>query len=218
MNGAAVMRWVRACAGAVFTVAALAATLAVRDAMPTYEERYRPLGDSGAVGEKLGTLDFTFTADKVVLAKAVRTRPDTGFSDTVASKRLFKTDLVWVIVQGRTTATRRALTDPIDGARAITADGVEMRTGSGAFLPPAERGDQVPMGRAMGVTFVFDVPPEDLDGLRMRLTDPPGLIDEEFTGLPWQDARLAPGVEVDLGLDAESARDARDAYELPEYE
>lgn len=217
MIGLDVPRWIRVLAGAVFTVAALAGTLAVREAMPTYEERYRPLGDHGAMGEKLGTLDFTFTGDKVVLAKSLRTVPDGGLTgDENPPKKVFRTDLVWVVVHGRTTATRRDLSYKVDGARAITADEVEIRTGSASFVPPADTGDQVPLGPAARVTYVFDVPPEDLDGLRMSLTNPE-LVDEEFTGLPWSDARLTPGVMVDLGLDGESIRDARDLYELPAY-
>lgn len=216
MTARSLPRRVRTIAGALCTVAALVGTLAVREAMPTYEERYRPLGDHGAVGEKLGTLDFHFTAEKVVLAKALRTAPDPGLGGEAKKKETFRTDLVWVVVQGRTGATRRTLTGKIIGARAITADGTEYRSGSSAFLEPAESGDMLPMGPANRVCYVFDVPPEKVGGLRMRLTDP-GLFDEEFTGLPWRDARLAPGVEVDLALAAGAAREARDVYELPDF-
>lgn len=153
---------------------------------PEDDERDDPITTSGSLGETVDTGDFQLTVERVRVTHALT------FDDGFATSPPVRTKGVWVVL----TATVVGGTTPVtyDNAHLETPDGYEYelsgRTDSSLTLTDDVR---IGPGIARRGAIVFELPPDRLEGARLRL------------GPASLSSRLGPEALVDLELDAATA-------------
>jgi hypothetical protein len=180
--------------GLVFAVAAVWAKAHTPD---DYDHRYAPLASEGHLGEPVTAGGFTVKVESVTAARSVNS--DGG--------GVIRPDGVFVIVK----ASARSRREPLQLWTALlrTRDGREFReTVKGVTVPGTDTLDAVALGPGLwqrGV-FVFEIPPSQLAGATLLVSDRPENEKDPPEGFPPFGFELTAQANIALGIDDARAR------------
>jgi hypothetical protein len=188
----------RRVAGALIGLALAAAAIWVKAHTPDdYDHRYAPLAAGGHVGSPVRSGGFEVKVERVGAARSVRS----GQGEVV------RPDGVFVIV----TASARSLRKPLSLSTAMlrTRDGREFRESvKGVTTPVGGTLDGANLGPGVwhrGV-LVFEIPPSQLAGSTLLLSDRPANENETPQDFPPFGFELTAQADIALGLDDAQAR------------
>jgi hypothetical protein len=176
----------------LWSLAALALLLAMRESIPNYNGRMAPIVERGAPGEYVAGRRFALRVDAVESARVIR------FARTPSAIEQRDTSGVWLIVQASAMATHEP--QLIGSAALLTRDGRRyVHSGRFPATPPLLGARELQPGVASSGVFVFELPADAVAGATLvAAANRIDLLDSEL--------------RIDLGL--ATAPSPRDHYDL----